>query len=237
MIGNYTKGVMQTRIPAIVLILIMLIVTTTILIGCGGDGDAPEPTAKATDGSQYTPAPLPDGWTSYSAHKFEIGLPEDWMAIEVTDETIDVMIKEMESINPEMIPALETLKYTQAVKFWAIDAQMALFSTNLNIGHEIRLFSLDEYAELLQKQLEQFEMDIELKIVKKFNLRGYDAIHFESTYTMIAKNGDPIDVENQQVIADNGGDRYIITFTYSPDEKQNYRALFDSIVETFNIVK
>ncbi len=49
--------------------------------------------------------------------------------------------------------------------------------------------------------------------------------------------GEPHEVEQQMAIVDHRGYCYAIFLSYSPEDAQKYEELFDSIIETFNIVR
>jgi hypothetical protein len=181
--------------------------------------------------------PLLSDGTQYAAHNFEIAMPADWIAFEILPEAIDAMIDQLGSTNPDLVPFLEALKNQEPVKFWAFDpASPPGFGVNLLVSQEIRLIqSLDDYANYVKTQVEAVGWTV--VIGDKFNLNGCDALRLETSYTAYYPSGEPFQGEQQCVIVDHVADRYSITLSYPPEYAQQYKRLFDAVIQTFNIVQ
>lgn len=179
---------------------------------------------------------LPVGWTRHAAHNFEIGFPADWIALEVSVEAIDAMIRATGGTNPQLIPFLEALKDQQAMKFWAMDpASPPGRSINISVGYEVRLIPLDRYADAMKVQLETVGMTIVDEGM--FSLSGRNALRLQVEGAVATPSGQPIPIKVRQVVVDQGGDRYLITLTYVPEKAREYEELFDRVLGTFTIVR
>ncbi|MFC1848492.1 hypothetical protein ACFLXV_04205 [Chloroflexota bacterium] len=216
--------------------LIPLVVVALVIgaIGCGG-GEG-KPTATPTPTPTATVVTLPAGWTLHAAHNFEIGLPENWFAFEVSPEAIDALIEEMGPTNPEWIPYMEALKHQENIDLWALDPESPpTFAANILVGHEIRFLSLDQYIELGKQQYES--LGYAIVVGEKFDLRGSEAVILEMNSVAYYPSGEPYEAEQQSVIVDHGGYRYSIILSYQPDDAQKYKKLLAEIIQTFNIVR
>jgi len=177
------------------------------------------------------------GWTRHAAHKFQICLPSDWIGLEVSPEAIDALIEEITVANPDLVPYLEALTVQEYLKFWAIDpASLPIFANNINVAHELRLISsIEQYAELIEQELEGLGWS--LVVGDKFMIRDFEALRLEGTYMDYYPSGEPFQGEQQFLIVDHAGDRYVIILTYLPTQSQKYKDLFELVLETFNIVQ
>lgn len=177
---------------------------------------------------------LPSGWVRHAAHNFEIGLPEDWIALVVSPEAIDSLIQELAPTNPDWVPSLEALKQQEALKFWALDPESPPgAANNLSVGYEVRLIPLDRYADVIRENLAGIGFTV--SAAEQLSLGDYDALKLNVEGTGTYPSGEPLTIEILQVIVDDGGDHFLITLTYLPNETRKYEELFDSAIRTFRI--
>jgi len=224
-----------------VLVSALLLITALLSpLSCSNKAETPTPTPTSTPTATPTPTsvPLLPGWTLYHIDTFQIALPDEWLTIEVSPQIIDAMIKNLGQTNPQFVPYLEALKSQGSAKLWAIDSESKPpFFANIQVGHEIRFMSLDQYLKLLKNQLELMAgEDLSIVSSEKFSLNGHEAMRIEVSLTANTANGEPQTIGEQMVIVDNASDRYSIILAYPPDSSLNYKDLFDSIIHTFNIV-
>ena len=239
-----------------VILLVLVLILSLMIEGCSKTTPEQEPISAPTPAQEPEPAtepesedkpvllttedkaePLPSGWTRHATNKFEIALPADWIAMDISEETIDAMIVEIGPTNPDLVPSLEALKNQQMIEFWAMDLDSPPgFAVNLNVGHEVIVIrSLDDYAKLLKKQM--VDMGYTVVIGDKFKLKDCDALRLETSCTVYLPSGQPFNAEQMCVIVDKARDRYLIILTYLPEDAHKYTELFDSVIQTFNIVE
>jgi len=228
---------------AVLVSALLLIAALLSPLSCSNKAETPTPTPTPTPTSTPTATPTPTsvpllpGWTLYHIDTFQIALPDEWLTIEVSPQIIDSMIKNLGQTNPQFVPYLEALKSQGSAKLWAIDSESKPpFFANIQVGHEIRFMSLDQYVKLLKNQLELMaSKDMSIVSSEKFTLNGHEAMRLQVSLTANAANGETQTVEEQMVIVDNASDRYSIVLAYPSDSSLYYKDLFDSIIRTFNI--
>ena len=214
-------------------------------VACGGEATPtatatptpipmPTPTPVPTPAPTQTPTPIP--WTRHAVDKFEIGLPADWIVLEVSPESIDAMIETMGPTNPQIIPALEAMKRQEVIKFWALDpASLPAFATNLSVGFEIGVIPIEHYADFVKLQLESLGMSLTRQ--ERFSLKGRQALRLGLSGTAHYPNGEPYSFQIQQVIVDEDGGRFLVTLTHLPQDAEHYEELLVRVLQTFAVVE
>ncbi len=196
----------------------------------------PTPTLSRRTPTAGTPVPMPAGWTRRTVGKFQIGVPADWMAIQVTPEYIDELIQEMGPTNPNIVPMLQALKAQSAVKFAAFDqASPPGYSVNVNVAREIKTMPLDQYLKLLKRQFEPLGWTITAS--EKTSLGGNEALRVELRTTVASSGGQPLTLESLFMAVDCGECRYTVALSYPPEHAPRYKPLFESMTHTFNVSK
>ena len=240
----------------------LAVVTALALIGCGGgEKGAATPIATSTTSiapetplrptatplsPRATPVPptrtpgaaaaLPPGWTRHTGDKFELGLPADWKAFAFSPETIDALIEQIGLTNPGFVPTLQAAKQQGVIKFAAFGPPLPSgFIPNVLVGYEALLLPLDDYLELMKKQVEPLGATI--KAGETFNLRGDKAVRLDVRMKVSLPAGGSLSVEQQMIMVDHSGRRFSFNLTYLPEEAQKYKQLFDSVIQTFTIVE
>jgi len=210
----------------------------TIAAKAASAATAPRPTATLPPRTPTAgpPAPIPADWTRHTVGKFQIGVPADWVATPVSPELIDALIEKMGSTNPQFAPYLRALKQQKAVKFCALEPLSdPTFVPNVLVGQESQIMALDDYLEVVKKQLQPLGATV--KVGEQFTLRGDQAVRLEVRVKASLPNGESILAEEQMIVVDHAGNRYAITMTYLPEDAQKYTELFDSVVQTFTFVE
>ncbi len=201
-----------------------------------------EISAPNLDAPLATPAPRPvaqqlqEGWTRYSTDEFEIDLPEDWIALEVSAEAVAALVQELQTSNPTFVPYVAALISQPEGELWAFDpASPPGISVNLSLRQEVERVPLDIYAEAMREQ--STGTRFKLLSPKEYTGSSYRALILVIQGTAQFPDGESFDIEAQRVIIDDGENLYLVTLTYIPDLAEKYRPLFDAIVGTFRVVK
>jgi len=196
--------------------VLLLIAISLSLLSCSNKAETPTPTPTSTSTPTATPTPTPvpllPGWTLYDIDTFQIALPEEWLALEVSPLIIDIMIESLRQTNPQFVPYLEALRSQDSVKLWAIDSESKPpYFANIQVGHEVRFMSLDNYVKLLKNQLELMTSNAQSIVSsEKFSLNGHEAMKLEISLMVNDANGEPQTIEEQIVIVDDASDRYLL---------------------------
>ncbi|MBM3133602.1 MAG: hypothetical protein FJZ95_11320 [Chloroflexi bacterium] len=96
--------------------------------------------------------------------------------------------------------------------------------------------SFDEELEVFKKESGE-ALGTTVVNYEHFNLRGYEAIRMETIDHIYDQNGQAIQIVHLSVSADKGMDRYMIQLACLLAEVDQYRAIFNLAVDTFDIVK
>ncbi len=80
-----------------------------------------KPTPKPKPTPSLTPAPAP-GWTRYTTDDFEIDLPDTWQTWDPTEESVDVIVAQVEERAPQLADPVEELLRNEEAPGWALAA-------------------------------------------------------------------------------------------------------------------
>jgi len=187
-----------------------------------------------------TPMPtpqIPSGWSWYSAEKFQVALPPDWIGLELAPGAFDALVAKAKTSNPQWVPALaggRAAKYSPEFKFWGADPSAPLNAVaNLVVGHEpTKTGSAEEYAQRAKQRLgvEGAALTIGERTRQGLN----DVLRFQVAGSAPSSVG-VHDFVQQIAIIDHGADRYFIILAHSPRSSQQYSQTFDGIVGSFYV--
>jgi len=204
-------------------LLLVVFAVSTVLFGTGCNGGGAAQTIE-----------VPTGWKQFSSADFELYLPEQWEggSEEELQNIIDILRQEGQI---ELASQVEAgIPY---MLFWGYDSDTAVLSdtlTNVNIGSESASFtSLEKYMEIGYDQMADTyaQMGYVFTILEQdITSIGY---HKEVGRTLVSEEAAGFEVRMAQYIVKSGNDFWIITFTTSPEEFNQYIANFDKAVETF----
>jgi hypothetical protein len=206
--------------------LLVIVFTASIIIvvaGCNGAGTA------------QSMVEIPAGWKQFSSDDFELYLPGQW---EGGSE------EELQSIIAALRQEGQTLLADQVesgipyLSFWGYDSETASpdTPTNLSIGSESASFtSLEQYMELGYEQM----ADTYEQFGYTFSILEQDVVqlgsHKEVGRTLVSEEVAGNEIRMARYIMKSGSDFWIISFTVSPEDLNQYMETFDKIVETFTV--
>jgi hypothetical protein len=205
-------------------LLIFVFVTSMIIVGVGCNGGTAQRTVE-----------IPAGWKQFDSDDFELYLPEQWEG-GTEDELQDVIAILREKGQTSLAEQVEAgIPY---LAFWGYDSETISSGalTNVNIASESASFtSLDQYMELGYDQM-----------IAQYEQMGYSFVileqevislgsHKEVGKTSVSEEVMGFEVRVVQYIIKSGSDFWIITFTTSPEEFDQYIQTFDMAVRAFII--
>jgi hypothetical protein len=206
-------------------LLIFLLAVSMVTAGAGCGGGAAQRTVE-----------IPAGWKLFDSDEFELYLPEQWEGgtEEGLQDVIAVLKEKGQTALASQVEA--SISY---LSFWGYDSETTESEalTNVNIASESASFTtLDRYMELGYDQMsEQYE-----QMGYKFNILEQDVVSLgsykEVGRTIVSEEVMNFEVRMVQYVIKSGSIFWIITFTTSPEEFDQYIQTFDKAVETF-IVK
>jgi hypothetical protein len=206
------------------LVLLIFILAVSMAIagaGCGG-------TAQRT-------VEIPAGWKLFDSDEFELYLPEQWEG-GTEEELQDVIAVLKEQGQTALANQVEAgIPY---LSFWGYDSETTGSDalTNVNIASESASFTtLDKYMDLGYDQMaDQYE-----QMGYSFSVFEQDVVSLGSNKevgrTIVVEEVAGFEVRMVQYIIKSGSVFWIITFTTSPEEFDQYIQTFDKAVETFLI--
>jgi hypothetical protein len=206
------------------LALLVFVLAVSMIIAGAGCGGTTQRTVE-----------IPAGWELFDADEFELYLPEQWEG--GTEEEIrDVIAVLKEQGQTALASQVEAgIPY---LLFWGYDSETidsdAL--TNVNIASESASFTtLDQYMDLGYDQMaDQYE-----QMGYSFAVLEQDVVplgsYKEVGRTLVSEEVMNFEVRMVQYIVKSGSVFWIITFTTSPEEFNQYIQVFDKAVETFLI--
>jgi hypothetical protein len=206
-------------------LFIFLLAASMVTAGAGCGGEAAQRTVE-----------IPAGWELFDSDEFELYLPEQWEG--GTEEGLrDVIAVLKEKGQTALASQVEaSISY---LSFWGYDSETIESEalTNVNIASESASFTtLDRYMELGYDQMsEQYE-----EMGYTFSILEQDVVSLgsykEVGKTIVSEEVMNFKVRMVQYVIKSDSVFWIITFTTSPEEFDQYIQIFDKAVETF-IVK
>jgi len=205
-------------------LLIFVFVVSMIIVGVGCNGGTAQRTVE-----------IPAGWKQFDSDDFELYLPEQWEGgtEEQLQDVITVLREEGQTALASQVEA--SIPY---LSFWGYDSETISSGalTNVNIASESASFtSLDQYMKLGYEQMAaQYE-----QMGYSFAILEQDVVslgsHKEVGKTSVSEEAMGFEVRVVQYIIKSGSNFWIITFTTSPEEFDQYIQTFDTAVEIFMI--
>jgi hypothetical protein len=222
-------------------LLAIILLVPVVLSGCGGaQGDPPTPKPTREIPISHEPAPLDGGWTLATVRKegFAIGLPPGWITFDLSQNDLESAFAEMAQANPAMASALSgqiASMASQGIKLYAIENSSSYaatgFATNLNVIKEPVPdgMDLDQLSkQSLDETKKQLNLSQDIKFFKnRLNINSGEAERVQYTLNLNVPNGKTITASFSQYMAINGGNAYILTYTTTDAQFDQYSETFD----------
>ncbi len=213
------------------------------------------PTPTETPTQTLTPEPqtgysiteLENGWQLYQNFEmdFSLTLPPNWAVLDLTADDFQLALEEVVKNNPEMDDFLSSDYLANLVavgiKLIAMDTSYESLSsgsaTNLNFLILDLPFQipLDDYIKLNIDQLKNMlgeDLTISQETVK---IIGQDAVRLAYTTELASLFGEQIQVYYLQYYLLIGKTQYVLTFTTTGEQFEEYEPLFDQIAQTLQL--
>jgi len=205
-------------------LLIFVLAASLVIAGAGCGGGAAQRTVE-----------IPIGWELFDSDEFELYLPEQWEggAEEKLQDVIEILKEEGQT---ELAGQVEAgIPY---LAFWGYDSETISSDalTNVNIASQsASSISLNQYMEIGYDQMaDQYE-----QMGYSFNILEQDVVSLgsykEVGRTLVSEEVMGFEVRVVQYVVKSGSVFWIITFTTSPEEFDQYIQTFDTAVGTFII--
>lgn len=203
-------------------LLIFLLAVSIVSAGAGCGGGTAQRTVE-----------IPAGWKLFDSNEFELYLPEQWEG--GTEEELQGVIAALrEEGQTELASQVEAAR--SYLLFWGYDSETTSSEalTNINIGSESASFTtLNQYMDLGYDQMEeQYE-----QMGYSFSILEQDVVSLGSNKevgrTVVSEEVMGFEVRVVQYVIKSGSVFWIITFTTSPEEFNQYIQTFDKAVEVF----
>jgi len=185
-----------------------------------------------------TPTPVeaavPEGWERHTMARFQIDLPQTWDAWDPTQETLDTIVQELGSLNPEFAALFEQTATTAPVEFLAIDTESVEFLDNLNI---IRYEgSVPPTVPVAIAELEGYYADLGVTVLatdSDLTIGGEEAGSIQISITL----GPYETREVQYFVLLQPNLMYILTFSAGPENFDALEPLFEQMAESFRVLE
>jgi hypothetical protein len=191
-----------------------------------------EDTTDTTD--EESDAEVPEGFAEVQGEGVHLAAPEDWQAVDLSEEDFEQVFEDAAEANPELAEALEgqaaQLAAEGAVLF-AINPTMASFADNVNVvevpGAVPSVSELEGQADTI---VESFGGD--LVGSEMVELPAGEALRVEYTLDLNAADGTPVTAQGFQYYVLGDDNAYVVTVTLAEDSDPS---IADDIAETFVI--
>jgi hypothetical protein len=227
------------KFPKMILGLILMLLTLSIL-AC--NLSATKSTSTPSTGK------LEDGWVLYKneASGFAIALPPTWDKIDIDPQTINAAIDDLGDTNPELASFLKgqaSSLIASGAKFFGFDGAQDTsktgFATNVNIlvqsmGMEV---TLDYYMQVNVAQLDSTSYVVKPISEQRVEVAAGEAGELRYKLSLTGQAGQPLTVSTLQYIVVDGKKAYVITFTTTSDQEEDYASVFEKIVKSFQLFK
>jgi hypothetical protein len=204
------------------LALLIFVLSVSVVIAGAGCGGTTQRTVE-----------VPEGWKLFESDEFELYLPEQWEGgTEGQLQNLIAILKE----KGQTTLASQVEAGINYISFWGYDSENISSGslTNVNIlSQSAYSTSLDQYMELGYAQIaEQYE-----QMGYSFEILEQDVVtlgsHKEVGRTLVSEEVMGFEVRVVQYVIKSGSVFWIITFTTSPEEFDQYIQIFDKAVEVF----
>lgn len=185
-----------------------------------------------------TPTPaeatVPEGWERHSTVHFQIDLPQTWDVWDPTQETLDAMVEELRSLNPEFAALFEQTATTAPIEFFAFDTESVEFLDNINI---IRYEgAVPPTVSVAIDELEDYYADLGVTVLatdSDLTIGGEEAGSIQISMTF-----GPYEAREVQYFVLLQPDLlYILTFSAGPENFDVLEPLFKQMAESFRVLQ
>ncbi len=210
--------------------------------------ESPSTTDAATASARATrePSPSPSaereleaGWQVHQTADFSLALPENWQPIDAETLAEGDIFDELIEENPDLAAVLEQAESQIAsgqVDFMAIELGAAAadgFAENVNVSASPFRGSLSDLEEVAVEEIQGVIPGARNVESGMEELPGGDAVLLRYEYPLEGPGGGEIDVAVMQYMIAPDDAVYIITFSTTADEIDEYEVTFEAIAETF----
>jgi hypothetical protein len=229
-------------LPAILLLVLLL------LAGCGqGVNATPTPTREIP--ISHEPPPLDGGWTLANVQKegFAIELPPGWITFDLSQSDLQSAFDQMSQANPAMANALSgqiASLAAQGIKLYAVESSANYastgFATNLNVikepvPNDMTLDALSQQS--LDEIKKELNLTQDIKFFKnKLDINSGEAERVQYSVSMNMPTGKSVLASFSQYLSIYGGNAYILTYTTTDAQFDQYSPLFDQSAKSLTFL-
>lgn len=221
------------------------LVALTLVLACSspppGARSSPSPSPSPSPTPSPTVAPLPAGWTQFAKSGFSLGLPPTWRAIELDAQTISGGMRSLREANPTFAEAYTEEALNQliasGIKLMAFDFGTPTATTNMNVL-TTRLDAESSVDFVAQTGAAGFEVQLKAQRLgfDRLQIGGRDAVRTRQRYDLRQNSGEVMTLVATQYYLVRGRDMFVITFTTDPGLADGLAPVFDSIMQTFQVL-
>jgi len=226
-----------------------MLLVPVVLAGCGGQDVPATPTPTREIPISHEPPPLDGGWTLANVQKegFAIALPPGWIEFDLSQSDLESAFSEMSQANPQMANALSgqiASLAAQGIKLYAVESAANYastgFASNLNIIKQPVPddMTLDQLAkQSLDEIKKQLNLTQDIKFFKnRLNINSGEAERVQYSLNINLPAGKSLPASFSQYISIYGGNAYILTYTTTDAQFDQYSVLFDKSAKSLTFL-